>query len=212
MARNLKAAIEANDEPAVREALKAVKDINRKLPGADKPLLYASKIGADRVLRALLEAGAVAEKRNTFAGDTPFAVAAKHRQFGVMTKLLKLKQASKLAIEHVLENGCVEGNPDVLEFMLREVKPPLRIELFRLSFASKKAPELPRLFVKHGADLRARYDTSDARQVSLLHEAAGRGKPELLEALVECGVEVNARDSLGRTPLMALASDLLMFA
>ena len=58
MAKTLKAAIEANDEPAVRAALKTVKDVSRKLPGADKPLLYASKIGADRVLRALLEAGA----------------------------------------------------------------------------------------------------------------------------------------------------------
>ena len=208
MAKNLKTAIEANDEPALREALKTVKDVNRKLPGADKPLLYASKIGADRVLRALFEAGAVTEKRNTFPGDTPFAVAADHRQFGVMRQLLELKQASEPAIEHVLQNACLDGKPDVVEFMLREVKPPLRIELFRLSFASKKGPELVKLFVEYGADLRARHDTRDAKQVSLLHEAAGRGKPELIEALVECGAEVNARDSLGRTPLMALAADL----
>jgi ankyrin repeat protein len=102
----------------------------------------------------------------------------------------------------------LDGEPDVLEFMLREVNPPLRIELFQLSFASSKGPELVRLFVKYGADLRARHDTSDERLVTLLHSRAGRGKPELIEALVECGGEINARDSLGRTPLMALAADL----
>jgi len=109
MAKNLIAAIEANDEPAVRNALKTVKDVNRKLPGADKPLLYASKIGTDRVLRALLEAGAVAEKRNTFPGDTPFAVAADHQQFEVMRQLLELKQASKSAISHAALRGSFRG-------------------------------------------------------------------------------------------------------
>lgn len=53
MSNALKAAIEANDPDAVCKALKGVKDINRKLPGARSPLLHACSIGADKVLEAL---------------------------------------------------------------------------------------------------------------------------------------------------------------
>jgi ankyrin repeat protein len=208
MSKALKAAIEANDEEAVRKALKAVKDVNRQSHGAGKPLLFACKVGADRALDALFRAGAVAEKLNTFPGDTPFAVAAEHRQFGVMKRLLELKQASESAIEHVLQNACMDGQAAVLEFVLRDLKPPVTIELFRLSFVASIAPEMVKLLVKYGGDIRARHDTNEAKQATVLHEAAGHGKPELIKALIECGAEVNARDSLGRTPLMVLAADL----
>jgi len=59
MSKALKAAIEANDPEVIRQAVKGVKDINRKLPGANKPLLYACEKGADKVLEALFEAGAI---------------------------------------------------------------------------------------------------------------------------------------------------------
>src|SRR5436190_23049188 len=104
MSKALKAAIEANDAQAVRQALKSLRDINRKLSGAAAPLLYASSKGADKVLEHLFAAGAVAEKKNTFPGDTPFAVAAHHGQFAVMKRLLELKQASDEAVQHVLDN------------------------------------------------------------------------------------------------------------
>src|SRR5690242_16706079 len=136
----LKTAIEANDPEAVTKALKSVRDVNRKLPGAKAPLLYACAVGADKVLEPLFAAGAVAEKRNTFPGDTPFAVAANHRQLGVMKRLLELKQAPDEAVEHVLQNACMDGKPDVLEFVLKEVKPPITIELFRLASVPSSAP------------------------------------------------------------------------
>jgi hypothetical protein len=55
MSKALIAAIETNDPEAVRAALKGVKDINRKLPGANKPVLYACEKGADKVLDVLFE-------------------------------------------------------------------------------------------------------------------------------------------------------------
>src|SRR2546427_3898927 len=136
MSKALKAAIEANEPEAVRKALKGIKDINRKLPGAKAPLLYACAKGADKVLEVLFEAGAIAEKRNTFPGDTPFAVAAAHRQFEVMRRLLALKQASDEAVRFVLEKACIDGKAEVLEFVLQEVKPGIAIELFRLASVS----------------------------------------------------------------------------
>src|SRR5947208_642168 len=140
MSKALKAAIEANEEEAVRKALKSVRDVNRKLPGAKAPLLYACAIGADKVLEALFAAGTAAEKRNTFPGDTPFVVAAENRQFRVMKRLLTLRQASDHAVRHVLENACIAGQIELVEFVLKEVKPPITIELFRLASVSSNAP------------------------------------------------------------------------
>ena len=55
MSKVLKAAIEANDPDAASKALKGVKDLNRKLPGARSPLLHACASGADKVLEVLFE-------------------------------------------------------------------------------------------------------------------------------------------------------------
>jgi len=63
MSKALKAAIEANNPEAVRKALKGVKDVNRRIPGANTPLLYACEKGADKVLEVLFESGAIAVRR-----------------------------------------------------------------------------------------------------------------------------------------------------
>ena len=160
MSKVLKAAIEANDADAVSKALKGVKDLNRKLPGARSPLLHACALGADKVLEVLFGAGAIAEKRNTFPGDTPFAVAAAHRQFGVMKRLLALKQASDEAVRFVTENACMDGIVEVLGFLLEETRPRITIELFRLASVSSRGPALLKMLVEHGGDLNARHDTN----------------------------------------------------
>jgi len=41
-----------------------------------------------------------------------------------------------------------------------------------------------------------------------LHEAAASGRVNVIQTLVECGAEVNARDELGGTPLMVLSASL----
>ncbi len=61
MSKALKAAIETNDPETVRKTINGVKDINRKLPGARAPLLYACENGSDNVLEALFLKGSVLE-------------------------------------------------------------------------------------------------------------------------------------------------------
>ena len=119
--------------------------------------------GSEKVLETLFEAGAIAEKRDTFPGDTPFAVAAKYRQFKAMKRLLELKQASDEVVTFVLENACMDGKEKVVDFILLEVKPPIAMRLFRLCAVRSNAPVLLKTLVKHGANVREQHEENGNR-------------------------------------------------
>lgn len=208
MSKALKTAIEANDPEAVRKAVKGVKDINRKLPGARAPLLYACEKGADKVLEALFEAGAVAEKRNAFPEDTPFALAAKYEQGEVLKRLCTLKQASEFAVENATEMAAFDGSETSLDLILGTVKPKISIKLFNLASRPKNAPAILRLLIKHGGDVNVRSDDSAQLGVTPLHNAASGAEIPVIKTLLECGADINGRDAIGRTPLMMLAHQL----
>jgi len=208
MSKALKAAIEANDPEAVRKAVKGIKDINRKLPGARAPLLYACEKGADKVLAALFDAGAIAEKRNTFPDDTPFAVAAKHQRGKVLTKLWELKQVSDFSVENATEMAAFDGRETALDLILGTVKPQISIKLFNLASRPKNAPAMLKLLIKHGGDINIRSDDPAQLGVTPLHNAASGAEIPVIQTLVECGAEINGRDAIGRTPLMMLAHQL----
>jgi hypothetical protein len=77
--------------------------------------------------------------------------------------------------------------------------------------------ELVNLLLAHGADWRARvtldpaadcFTTCDrlaGRDTTLLHTAAAVGHPDLVELFIQKGIDVNARDSDGYTPLLVTA-------
>ena len=65
----------------MRKAAKTVKDLNRKLPGSNTPILLACENGADKALAALIEAGAkVANDGHTW--NHPFCAAEEKEQVG----------------------------------------------------------------------------------------------------------------------------------
>jgi ankyrin repeat protein len=55
-----------------------------------------------------------------------------------------------------------------------------------------------RALVSHGADVNAKGGVT---RCTPLHMAARRGNVEIAEALLQCGADIEARDSKGDTPL-----------
>lgn len=209
MSKALIAAIEANDAQAVRRALKGVKNLNRKIPRANKPLLYACEKGADKALEALFEAGAVGETERTYVGESPFAVASRHGQTKTMEKLWLLKQASQEAIEHSLDMAAMEGQDKSFRFIIEKIKPPITGKLFRL--VSKHNKSFVEQLIQNGGDINAVEDAGGEEGITALHAAAYNGNSNQMRVLVECGAKVNVRDPRGRTPLMMLAASLKSF-
>jgi hypothetical protein len=102
----------------------------------------------------------------------------------------------------------MDGKAEVLAFVLEEIKPRITINLFRLASLSLNGSALLKMLVEHGGDLNARHDTDEVKKMTPLHGLVGRGNVGVIRTLVDCGADVNARDGLGRTPLMVLASNL----
>jgi len=206
MSKALKAAIEANDPDAVRKALNGIKDINRKIPGANKPLLYACEKGADKVLEVLFEAGAIGETNKTYEGESPFALAAKHGQTKAMEQLWLLKQASPPSIEHSLDMAAIQGQEESFRFIIERIKPTITGKTFRL--ASRRKKSFVEVLVKGGGDINAKEDAGGYKGITAFHAAAYNGDSREMRILAECGADVNVRDPIGKTPLMMLTGQL----
>ena len=59
------------------------------------------------------------------------------------------------------------------------------------------------LLVRAGANVSARMETENSKSVTALHLAANKGNIGVVEALLEAGASLHAKDKIGRTPLVA---------
>ena len=123
MSKQLKLAIEQNDPELARNAVKSVKDPNRKLPGGTTPLLPACTLGADKVLPVLVEAGARVKGTDSYAGNHPFRVAAKNGRTEVLSKLVEMGQAPDDVIDNALFVAAIDAREDVLRFLVEHYRP-----------------------------------------------------------------------------------------
>ncbi|HSU56758.1 MAG TPA: ankyrin repeat domain-containing protein, partial [Candidatus Dormibacteraeota bacterium] len=208
MSKALKLAIEANDAEAARRALKTVKDLGRKLPKAEPPLIYAAETGADAVVEVLLEAGAPIPKAS-FEGLHPFAVAADKGQTKVLSVFAKHGVPEKV-INHALFHAAINGRLEVARAILECSKPQISQRVVDVATWWKDGA-IFKLLLEHGADVNARNDGRADYQESgktPLHAAAAAGYLDPIRLLVDHGADVNATDALGRTPLMRLAAQM----
>lgn len=63
---------------------------------------------------------------------------------------------------------------------------------------ASEGADVVRALVKSGANVNA---NGGVKRCTALHMAARRGNVGIAEALLDCGAEIDARDSLGETPL-----------
>ena len=207
MSKALKAAIEADDVAGARKAIATVKDLNRKLPGAATPVLYACRRGAGQVLGLLIEAGAAVKGEDSYAGNHPFVVAEENGHAGVMEVLWERGLVPAQVLRHAVQDAATHGREEVLVFMLERCRPPIDAMLIRMAAISKK-PSILRALAKAGGDFNGREDHAQGSGMTPLHSVVDGSGPQIVRAMVECGADVNTLDALGRTPLMVLAAGL----
>lgn len=106
----------------------------------------------------------------------------------------------------LLHQASAQGNLTIVEALLRLGADPnaqdggYHTPLYSVAneCQSPRGGDVVRALVKSGANVDAR---DGVKHCTALHVAARRGSVAIAEALLECGAEIDPRDSLGETPL-----------
>lgn len=187
------------------EKVKALLDDNSRLVYARNrahatPLYIAAEHGHADVVEALFANGAHAHARLKKKPETPLHAAARGGNKGVFAAVLL--RGGDLKTPGLLPAAAAGGNVDILKQVFplaaeKERPDALRAAVTRGGVAAVK------LLVARGVDLKARskpYDMGFTRG-TLLHAAAATAQKDMVEFLVDQGLDVNARDEHIVTPL-----------
>jgi hemoglobin len=112
----------------------------------------------------------------------------------------------RYASRTLLHEASAKGNLAIVELLLRTGADPNAKDggdhcpLYSLAneYQAPQGGRVVRALVNGGANVNA---NDGVKRCTALHMAARRGSVEIAEALLDCGAELDARDSLGDTPL-----------
>ncbi len=106
----------------------------------------------------------------------------------------------------LLHTAAASGAPGIVETLLNLGADPNALDGGRhaplYSVANEcqvpAGADITRILIRHGAEVNA---CDGAKRCTALHMAARRGSVEIAGALLDCGADIEARDSVGETPL-----------
>lgn len=177
--------------------------LNARNEDGETPLMKAvissaSPEGSLRAARLLIDAGASISIPNEFGYSPLFALMVYGKQFEIIGDPEQLKPdpvtgippyrgptyaMAKLLLDHGANAAEVDSHGQSIMQFAVELRTPAVVDLL----------------AAHGGNLNARIPTADR---TLLHWAALKNRPVMIAYLIKKGLDINAMDDAGGTPLM----------
>jgi hypothetical protein len=160
--------IEENKMEELNLAIKKGANVNALNENSHTPLIRAVINGQKEIVEILLNAGAdINYEESLSQGNSLF--------FAVSKKMMEI---AEILLSHGAKIYSEKFNCMLLAVQL-------------------DSPEIVKALLKHGADPLQKFNYGDEDDATLLMIAAQEGSLSVMPLLIEAGVDVNARDSLG---------------
>jgi len=201
MSANLQSAIDANDAEQTRAALAELPDKNAKLFDGLSPMQYAAKVGSNKSLAAILDAGIKPKASHRH----PFIFACEGQHIPAMQLLVSRKMAPPTTVSSAMSGAISKGHNEVARFLLQQAKAKLKI-MHLVAALEKGNLEGARMLADAGLNMNEPIEGTHSKgKFTAMHLCVKNGNPEGIRLLIEHGANHNARDHRGATPLMVFA-------
>ena len=202
----LKEAVDQRHIAAIRLLLEHKADPNAKDNWSYTPLLSAVWSESTEIIKLLVKHQADINGKNT-AGTSLLRRAVDQKSIAMTKLLLELKADPNIKDRHhqdPLFSAIRSGSVEIIELLIKhgaDINGKPRTEYAEyapLAYAVMYHQDAAvRILIKAGANI----NKKDRYGVSILHKAARRGMPRVIEALIEAGADLEARDKWEKTPL-----------
>lgn len=220
--------IEKKDINAINELLKQGRDVNRRNKDGETLLHWAAASGKTDVVRFLILHNADVNATRTRDGRNPLhcATAGKHKHIveillacgaDVAARAYGNISALQLSVGFRDADTCLgNADEDIALLLLQHGSPLLSTEDYKASPLQLAVwvnlPRVVKAMLERGGQtgqllaMLEKNHTERNYKAPILIQAIGKGSIEIVRILLDFGANINARDSVQRTPLMTAAT------
>ncbi len=169
------------------------------------PLRWAAMANHPELIRLLIEHGATISYNNW---ESPIYAAVESGSVDALKALVnsgvKLNHPELTKTFNPLQAAIRSGKLDMVKFLVSmgaDINARTQDTREPLVFGAVEWPSILQFLINKGANIHIPFDGGN----TILHYAAGRGTSETIDILVQAGSPINAKNSLGQTPLHANA-------